>query len=114
MSNLVIGIDGGGTNTRARLADLDGAVLGAGEAGTSNPVVHGVPAARYWDWGDNDRDVRYNNYLGRDHTRHLDVMDVLACYQPRASAGLLIGSPPWLTTLRGIARGRYFAGPVVR
>jgi len=51
-------------------------------------LIHGVPAARYWDWGDNDRDFRFNNYLGRYHTRHIDVMDVLACYQPRASAGL--------------------------
>jgi predicted PolB exonuclease-like 3'-5' exonuclease len=51
-------------------------------------MVHGVPAVRYWDWGDNDKDFRFNNYLGRYHTRHLDVMDVLACYQPRASAGL--------------------------
>jgi predicted PolB exonuclease-like 3'-5' exonuclease len=51
-------------------------------------LVHGVPAARYWDWGDNDRDFRYNNYLARYHTRHIDVMDVLACYQPRASAKL--------------------------
>jgi len=51
-------------------------------------LIHGVPAARYWDWGDNDREFKYNNYLGRYHTRHLDVMDVLACYQPRASAGL--------------------------
>jgi predicted PolB exonuclease-like 3'-5' exonuclease len=51
-------------------------------------LIHGVPAARYWDWGDNDREFKYNNYLGRYHTRHLDVMDVLACYQPRASAAL--------------------------
>ncbi len=51
-------------------------------------LIHGVPAARYWDWGDNDREFKFNNYLGRYHTRHLDVMDVLACYQPRASAGL--------------------------
>ena len=27
-----------------------------------------------------------NNYLTRYHTRHLDLMDVLAMYQPRASA----------------------------
>jgi len=51
-------------------------------------LIHGVPAAKYWDWGDDDRDFRYNNYLGRYHTRHLDLMDVLAAYQPRAFAGL--------------------------
>lgn len=47
MSELVIGIDGGGTNTRAQLADMSGAFLGAGEAGTSNPMVHGIPAAQH-------------------------------------------------------------------
>lgn len=46
MSDLVIGIDGGGTNTRARLADGRGEILGAGEAGTSNPMHHGVVAAQ--------------------------------------------------------------------
>lgn len=51
-------------------------------------LIHGVSAARFWDWGDDDRDFRYNNYLNRYHTRHLDLMDVLAMYQPRASAGL--------------------------
>jgi len=51
-------------------------------------LIHGVPAARYWEWGDDDRDFRYNNYLSRYHTRHLDVMDVLAAYQPRANAPL--------------------------
>jgi 3'-5' exonuclease len=58
------------------------------------PVLHhralilGIGAARYWDWGDDDREFRFNNYLARFHTRHLDLMDVVAQYQPRASAGL--------------------------
>jgi predicted PolB exonuclease-like 3'-5' exonuclease len=51
-------------------------------------LVHGVVASRYWDWGDEDRDFRYNNYLNRYHTRHLDLMDVLAGFQSRASSGL--------------------------
>ena len=51
-------------------------------------LIHGVTAARYWDWGDEDRDFRYNNYLNRYHTRHLDLMDVLAGFQSRASSGL--------------------------
>lgn len=51
-------------------------------------LVHGVTAAKYWDWGDDDREFRFNNYLSRYHTRHLDLMDVLASYQPRAYAGL--------------------------
>jgi predicted PolB exonuclease-like 3'-5' exonuclease len=51
-------------------------------------LIHGVTAARFWEWGDDDREFRFNSYLGRYHTRHLDLMDVLAMYQPRASAGL--------------------------
>jgi predicted PolB exonuclease-like 3'-5' exonuclease len=78
-------------------------------------LVHGVPAVRYWDWGDNDRDFRFNNYLGRYHTRHIDVMDVLACYQPRASAGLdaiarLCGFPGKLAMAGGDVAGAIAAG----
>ena len=51
-------------------------------------LVHGITAEKYWDWGDQDRDFKFNSYLGRYHTRHLDLMDVLAMYQPRANAGL--------------------------
>jgi predicted PolB exonuclease-like 3'-5' exonuclease len=51
-------------------------------------LIHGVTAAKFWDWGDDDREFKYNSYLGRYHTRHLDLMDVLAMYQPRAAAGL--------------------------
>jgi predicted PolB exonuclease-like 3'-5' exonuclease len=51
-------------------------------------MVHGVAAQRYWDWGDDDREFKYNNYLSRYHTRHIDLMDVLAQFQPRANAPL--------------------------
>lgn len=51
-------------------------------------LIHGVTAPRYWDWGDDDRNARFNNYLNRFHTRHLDLMDVLASFQSRAGAGL--------------------------
>jgi hypothetical protein len=51
-------------------------------------LLHGVHAARYWDFGDDDRDFRFNNYVNRYHTRHLDLMDVLSMFQPRASAPL--------------------------
>ena len=51
-------------------------------------LMHGLTAARYWDWGDDDRDFRYNNYLSRYHTRHLDLMEVLAQFQSRANAPL--------------------------
>jgi predicted PolB exonuclease-like 3'-5' exonuclease len=65
-------------------------------------LIHGIVAPRYWDLGDGDyadsRDFKWNNYISRYHTRHLDLMDVLAMYQPRASAPLddlakLIGFP---------------------
>jgi len=55
---------------------------------THRALIHGVVAEKFWDWGDQDRDFKWNSYLGRYHTRHLDLMDVLAMYQPRASAGL--------------------------
>jgi len=51
-------------------------------------MVHAISAARYWDWGDEDKDFRFNNYLNRYHTRHLDLMDVLSAFQPRAAASL--------------------------
>jgi len=49
---------------------------------------HGVVASKYWDMGDDDREFKWNNYIGRYHLRHLDLMDLLAMYQPRASAPL--------------------------
>lgn len=65
-------------------------------------LVHGVTAPRYWDLGDGDygdsRDFKWNNYISRYHTRHLDLMDLLALYQGRGNAPLddlakLIGFP---------------------
>jgi len=68
------------------------------------PVLHyrallqRVQAPRYWEQGGDDPAFRYNNYLNRFHWRHIDLMDVLAGYQVRASAGLdtiasLLGFP---------------------
>jgi predicted PolB exonuclease-like 3'-5' exonuclease len=68
------------------------------------PVLHyrslkaGIQAARYWETGDGDTAFRYNNYLSRFHWRHVDLMDVLAGFQPRARASLadtaaLLGFP---------------------
>ena len=55
-------------------------------------LLHGVSAPRYWDLGDgpfaDSRDFKWNNYISRYHTRHLDLMDLLALYQPRASVPL--------------------------
>ena len=46
-------------------------------------MAHGLSAARYWDMGEDDREFRFNNYINRYHNRHLDLMDLLALYQPR-------------------------------
>ncbi|HRP76400.1 MAG TPA: 3'-5' exonuclease [Rhodocyclaceae bacterium] len=55
-------------------------------------LMHGISAPRYWDQGEGDyndsRDFKWNSYLGRYHSRHLDLMDLLALYQPRASVRL--------------------------
>jgi predicted PolB exonuclease-like 3'-5' exonuclease len=65
-------------------------------------LMHGVRAPRYWDLGDgayaDSREFKWNNYISRYHTRHLDLMDLLALYQPRANAPLdqlarLLGFP---------------------
>lgn len=61
-------------------------------------LVHGISAPRYWDIGEEDGTFRWNNYLNRFHWRHLDLMDVLSGYQPRACVGLdelatLLGFP---------------------
>ena len=61
-------------------------------SGFDLPVLHyrallnGIEAARYWEVGDGERDWRFNNYLGRFHWRHVDLMDVLAGYQARGRA----------------------------
>jgi predicted PolB exonuclease-like 3'-5' exonuclease len=49
---------------------------------------HGVLAGKYWDLGEDDREFKWNNYISRYHPRHLDLMDLLSMYQPRASAPL--------------------------
>jgi 3'-5' exonuclease len=53
---------------------------------------HGVGADRFWCLGEggapDDREFKYNNYINRYHMRHLDLMDLLAMYQPRANAPL--------------------------
>ncbi len=85
------------------------------------PVLHyrglvgGVRAARYWDMGEDDRDFKWNNYISRYHARHLDLMDLLALYQGRASAPLdeiaqLLGYPGKLGMAGGKVWDAYRAG----
>lgn len=73
-------------------------------SGFDLPVLHyraltnRVQAPRYWELGDEERDFRWDNYLSRFHWRHIDLMDVLAGFQPRMSAPLdqiasLLGFP---------------------
>ena len=61
-------------------------------------LIHGVQAARYWEMGEDDKEFKWNNYISRYHTRHIDLMDLLALYQPRSGVPLddiaqLIGFP---------------------
>jgi len=61
-------------------------------------LKHNIQAPRYWEIGDGDREFRFNNYLSRFHWRHVDLMDVLSGFQPRARASLdqaavLLGYP---------------------
>ncbi|HWK70457.1 MAG TPA: 3'-5' exonuclease [Burkholderiaceae bacterium] len=51
-------------------------------------LIHAVPAPRYWDTGEDDRDFKFNNYISRYHNRHVDLMDLLAKYNGRANAPL--------------------------
>jgi len=73
-------------------------------AGFDLPVLHyralkhGIAAPGYWDQGEIDRESKFNNYLGRYHSRHTDLMDLLSLYQGRARAKLehvaqLLGLP---------------------
>lgn len=51
-------------------------------------LINTVVAPCYWDLGDDNRDFKWNNYISRYHLRHLDLMDLLALYQPRNNAPL--------------------------
>ena len=78
-------------------------------------LIHGVKAARYWEQGDDDREFKWNNYLSRYHSRHLDLMDLLALYQGRANAPLsdlaqLMGLPGKLGMEGSEVWGAYQAG----
>jgi predicted PolB exonuclease-like 3'-5' exonuclease len=91
------------------------------------PVLHyralkaQVQAPRYWEVGEEDTAFRYNNYLSRFHWRHVDLMDVLSGFQPRARASLsdmaaLLGLPGKLGFSGDQVWDAYLAGrlPAVR
>jgi predicted PolB exonuclease-like 3'-5' exonuclease len=89
------------------------------------PVLHyralkaGVRAPRYWETGNEDSAFRYNNYLSRFHWRHIDVMDVLSGYQPRAKASLsniaaLLGLPGKLGFSGDKVADAFLAGEILQ
>ena len=51
-------------------------------------LIHGVCCTRFWETGDEDQSFRYNNYVNRYQTRHLDLMDQLAMFNNRNFAPL--------------------------
>ncbi len=55
-------------------------------------LKHGVVADKYWELGEGgsygDKEFKWNNYISRYHMRHLDLMDLLAMYQPKNNAPL--------------------------
>ena len=51
-------------------------------------MINKIAAPRYWDMGEDDKEFKWNNYISRYHTRHLDLMDLLAMYNARANAPL--------------------------
>ena len=78
-------------------------------------LMHGVVADHYWDMGESDRESKWNNYISRYHMRHLDLMDLLAKYTPRANAPLdamakLCGFPGKLGMDGGQVYAQYLAG----
>jgi len=80
-------------------------------------LIHGVAAHRYWDLGEDDREFKWNNYISRYHSRHLDLMDLLALYQGRANAPLgelsqLMGLPGKLGMQGSDVWGAYQAGKI--
>ncbi|MGE5128103.1 MAG: 3'-5' exonuclease [Sphingomonadaceae bacterium] len=82
-------------------------------------LLNGVAAPRFWEQGDEDRDFRWNNYVSRYHARHLDLMDVLAMYQPRNNAPLddvaqLAGLPGKIGMEGGAVWQQYQGGEIER
>jgi hypothetical protein len=47
-------------------------------------LLHRIQAPRFWEMGEHDKSFRYDNYLNRYHWRHIDLMDVMGHFQPRA------------------------------
>lgn len=59
-------------------------------------LLHGIVAPKYWDQGENNRENKWNNYLGKYHSQHLDLMDLIGSYQAKAPLDIIskmLGAP---------------------
>ena len=80
-------------------------------------LLHGVVARQYWDMGDFDRERKWHNYISRYQFAHIDLMDVMAGYQPRAVAKLdevatLLGLPGKMGLSGAGVLAQYQAGDI--
>lgn len=93
MKRYLIGIDGGGSGTRARVADMDGKVLGQGEAGPS-ALGQGIDQA----WRNVSRAIANAFANGR-----IAMPDLEACALGIGLSG--IHSAPWRQTFLALNPG---------
>ena len=80
-------------------------------------LINGIQAQRYWDLGEDDSNFKWNNYIGRFHQRHTDLMDVIAGYNNRAFAPLdeiavLLGLPGKMGMSGAKVWDQYLAGNI--
>jgi 3'-5' exonuclease len=85
---------------------------------TYRALRHHVQAARFWENGDSDPSFRWNNYFGRYHWRHVDLMDVLSGFQGRGRVGLnnmamLLGLPGKLGMTGAAVADAFLEGRIV-
>lgn len=78
-------------------------------------MINSVVADKYWDSGEDDQSFKWNNYLNRFHSRHTDLMDVMAGYTGRANAPLddiasLLGFPGKMGMSGALVWDYYLAG----
>lgn len=80
-------------------------------------LLHGIGARSYWDMGDFDRERKWHNYISRYQFAHIDLMDVMSGYQPRAVAKLdeiaqFLGLPGKMGLSGGGVLAQYQAGDI--
>lgn len=78
-------------------------------------MLYDISGRQCLDTGEFNGEFRYNNYINRYHGRHLDLMDVLACYHSSNAVKLdeyakLCGLPGKLAMDGAAVPERYFAG----